>query len=353
MKAFTQVSRLDDFEVHAGETSGLLKGNRLDEVASLNLGGVAFTPGALVSAGGADELTLAAAPTDADKFKTGQTKTAKVVFKDGRTGSLKVKIGAPRPQVSLIDKSVQPEAGDTPHPIHLTDKEEAPQNAQLTFSVRAQPPLKFSGHEQVDVATSDGGAMTALTSGNGLTFADSQVAVATFDPGKALGALGYGGLRYRIVEDGVPGQWQPLTTVVRLPSLKGLKCPSSQEQSCELSGSNLFLIEAVSRHANFDRAVEVPEGFAGYTLAVPHPAAGRLYVKLHDDPAVINVMEFSGEDRSARAGEAHRAPPPLASPSPSPPPAVAASPVVTPSPLALPAIAPSATAPAHPAPSSP
>jgi hypothetical protein len=330
MKAFAQVGRLDDFEVHVGDTSGLLKGNRLDEVASLSLGGVAFTPGALVSAGGADELTLAAAADDVDKFKAGQTKTAKVVFKDGRTAALKVKIGPPRPQVALVDKSVQPPSPDMPHQIRLTDKDEAPQNAQLTFSLRAQSPPKFSGHEQVQVATSDGGASTTLTSANGLMFADAQIAVATLDPAKALGASGYGALRYRIVEDGVPGAWQPLATLVRLPALKSLKCPSSQEQSCELSGSALFLIDAVSRRPDFDRVVQVPEGFAGYTLAVPHPSGGRLYVKLHDDPSVINVMEFSGEERSARGGEAHRAAAPVVAPAvpPTPP---ATSPAAPPS----------------------
>jgi hypothetical protein len=347
MKAFTQVGRLDDFEIHAGETSGVLKGNRLDEVASLNLGGVVFTPGALVSAGGADELTLAAASTDADKFKdpdkfkTGQTKTAKVAFKDGRTVTLKVKVGPPRPQVALVDKSVEPTDPDAPHPIRLTDKDEAPQNAELTFSLRAQSPPKFSGHEQVQVATSDGGASTTLTSGKGLLFEDAQIAVATVDPAQSLGLSGYGALRYRIVEDGVPGDWQPLATLVRLPTLKGLKCPPSPEQTCELSGTGLFLIDSVSRHADFDRPVQVPEGFAGYTLAVPHPSAGRLYVKLHDDPTVINVIEFSGEERAAHGGEVHHIATPVVAP------AAAVTPTPTPASSSPPA------PPVKPAPSSP
>jgi len=328
MKVFAQAGRLDDFEVHAGDVFGLLKGNRLDEVASLSLGGVAFTPGALVSANGSDELTLSAPADDAAKFKTGQTKTAKVAFKDGRTVTMKVKIGPPRPQVALVDKSVQPPSPDTPHPIRLTDKDEAPQNAQLTFSLRAETPPKFSGHERVEVATSDGGASTTLTSSNGLLFEDPQIAVATLDPAKALGMSGYGALRYRIVEDGVPGDWQPLATLVRLPVLKGLKCPASPEQLCELSGSGLFLIDAVSRRTDFDHAVQVPEGFAGYTLAVPHPSAGRLYVKLHDDPAVINVMELSGEERQTRSSEARHAPAQASVPAPAP----VAAPTVTPTP---------------------
>jgi hypothetical protein len=340
MKAFAQAGRLDDFEVHAGDASGLLKGNRLDEVASLSLGGVAFAPGVLVSAGGSDELTLSASAADADKFKTGQSKTAKVTFKDGRTVTLKVRIGPPRPQVALVDKSVQPASPDQPHPIRLTGKDEAPQNAELTFSLRAQSPPKFSGHEQVEVATSDGGASATLSAAKGLMFEDAKIAVATLDPAKTLGASGYGALRYRIVEDGVPGDWQPLATLVRLPALKGLKCAPTQEPSCELSGSGLFLIDAVSRRADFDHAVQVPEGFAGYTLSVPHPSAGRLYVKLHDDPSVINVIEFSGDERPARTGEAHRAPAPVAAPpvAPAPVPSSPAAPpkIATPAPAPVP-----------------
>jgi hypothetical protein len=338
MKAFAQAGRIDDFEVHAGDASGLLKGNRLDEVASLSLGGAVFTPEVLASAGGADELTLSTDADAADKFRAGQVKTAKIAFKDGRTVTLKVKIGPPRPEVVLVDKSVQPGEPDTPHPIRLTDKDEAPQNAELTFSLRARSPPKFSGHEQVQVATSDGGASTTLTPASGLVFEDAQIAVVTLDPAKALGASGYGVLRYRIVEHGVPGAWQPLATLVRLPTWKGLKCPSSVEQPCELSGSSLFLIDAVSRRPDFDHAVQVPEGFAGYTLGVPHPSAGRLFVKLHDDPSVINLIEFSGEERSLRSSDMHRAPPPVAMPVPT------ATPSLTPTP-APPAAPPAGSSP--------
>jgi hypothetical protein len=357
MKAFVQAGRLDDFEVHAGDAFGVLKGNRLDEVAAVSLGGVQFAPDSLASAAGSDELRLAASAADvADKLKTGQSKTAKVTLKDGRTVSLKVKIGPPRPQVALIDKSVQPPPPNTPRSIRLTGNDEAPQNAQLTFSLRAQSPAKFSGHEQVEVAAPDGGVSTILTSASGLTFEDAQIVVATLDPAKALGPSGFGALRYRIVEEGVPGDWQRLTTLVRLPALRGLKCPPAAEQACELSGSRLFLIDAVSRHPDFDHPIEVPVGFAGYTLAVPHPLSGRLYVKLHDDPSIVNVIEISADERSARLGEGHRAlssgQPPLVTPSPAPPspaPPSPAPPSPAPTSIQIPAVPP----PAVPPPSSP
>jgi hypothetical protein len=35
--------------------------------------------------------------------------------------------------------------------------------------------------------------------------------------------------------------------------------------------------------------VQVPDGFPGNTLPVPHPASGELYVRLRDDPAIVNA----------------------------------------------------------------
>jgi hypothetical protein len=55
-----------------------------------------------------------------------------------------------------------------------------------------------------------------------------------------------------------------------------------------VSGSNLFLVDSVSSDAEFSHSVKVPEGFLGSALLVPHPAAGPLYVRLRDDPSVVN-----------------------------------------------------------------
>ena len=73
-----------------------------------------------------------------------------------------------------------------------------------------------------------------------------------------------------------------------MPALRELTCPSTQELACKLSGSNLFLIDSVSNNLQFDHPVQVPDGFLGIALPVPHPIAGPLFVKLRDNPAVIN-----------------------------------------------------------------
>ncbi len=113
-----------------------------------------------------------------------------------------------------------------------------PHDAKLTFSLRAESPPVFAHDAKIEVATVDQTFATQLSLGNGgLTLADARVAVATFDPASAFGPSAFGPLQFRIVSAGVAGDWQPLLTLVRLPSLKQLSCPATAELACKLSGS--------------------------------------------------------------------------------------------------------------------
>jgi hypothetical protein len=78
--------------------------------------------------------------------------------------------------------------------------------------------------------------------------------------------------------------------MVRLPALQALDCPAAPDQLCRLSGTDLFLISAVSDTPDFASPVTVPAGFPGNTLQTPRPEGGRLYVKLSDDPTAVNVL---------------------------------------------------------------
>ncbi len=115
----------------------------------------------------------------------------------------------------------------------------------------------------------------------------------TLDTAKAFNGSAFGPLKFRILSDGAAGAWIPLATLVRLPEIHDLRCQG--EGRCELSGSNLFLIASIAGEASFAGGVDVPEGFPGSTLAVPHPRGGRLYLKLRDDPSVIDVASLSRE----------------------------------------------------------
>jgi hypothetical protein len=210
-----------------------------------------------------------------------------------------VTIAGPSPSVALIGKSVQP--GETPQPIaiRLTAPDELREGSVMTFSVRARQPARFSGREAIEVSAADGAASAKLTEDNGLTLEDAQVAVATLDTGKAFNGSAFGPLRYRIVTDDGAGDWQPLAMLVRVPTLRELKCAQGPERPCELTGANLFLIDAVASDPSFSHAVRLPEGFPGYALSVPHPVGGRLYLRLHDDPGVVNELDVPTIRRGA------------------------------------------------------
>jgi hypothetical protein len=162
----------------------------------------------------------------------------------------------------------------------------------LTFSVRSELPASFSGHEEIQVATPRGAFTTTLTLSSGLTLEDTKVAIATLDTGKAFVPSAGGRLRYRIVVDGVAGDWQPLATLVRLPTLRDLKCPPEPARPCKLTGANLFLLDALSNDPAFTHPVHVPQGFPGSVLTAPHPTDGKLFVKLRDDPSAVNPVAF-------------------------------------------------------------
>ena len=95
--------------------------------------------------------------------------------------------------------------------------------------------------------------------------------------------------------NGVASDWQPLATLVRLPVFKDLQCPANSALACKLSGSNLFLVDSVSSDPQFSHPVQVPDGFPGYALPVPHPTDGQLYVKLRDDPSVVHSATLSAQ----------------------------------------------------------
>ena len=332
LHAFSEAARLEHFSVYAGEDRGVLQGSRLDQVASLALKDVVFLPGKLTTAQGKDELAMAAQDAKAAAALTpGDAAKAKVTLKDGRMLNLAVAVDGPRPNATLIGKSVQPSASSSASNIQLADPDELPQDAQLTFSLRAQAPAAgFMYGEKVEVATVDGSSTTTLSVANGgIMLADSQVAVATLDPAKAFGPSTFGPLQFRVVAGGAAGDWHPLATLVRLPLLRELKCPATADLACKLSGSNLFLVESVSNDPKFTHPVQVPDGFPGYSLPVPHPGGGPLYVKLRDYPSVINATALTAQslpppsaDEVARAEvrhEAHASTTPDAGGQPAPP----------------------------------
>jgi hypothetical protein len=332
LQAYSEAGHLNGFTLYAGDSQGVLRGTRLDEVSSLELNGVRFNPGALSRADDEDNLQMALAPpaVKAD-FRPEQKLVAKVTLKDGRNVSLPITIATPRPQVAVISKSVQfapatatnpppsPQAvvqpvpsahaaglAPTPMPlvIHLGDPDELPLSARLSFSLKSIVPEKFPRTQTIDVATEDESLHTTLSVANGrLVLEDAKTVVATLDPQRDLGASAFGPLKFRPVDaNGATGDWQPLAQLVRLPILSQLKCvKGSTDKPCTLTGSNLFLIDSIAADASFANSVSVPEGYADLTLVVPHPdAAKTLYLKLRDDPAAIDTAQAASANDLAQ-----------------------------------------------------
>ncbi|HEY1892510.1 MAG TPA: hypothetical protein VGG63_19090 [Steroidobacteraceae bacterium] len=331
LQAFAEAAHLDSFTLHAGDSQGVLTGARLDEVSGLAVAGVAFAPGALATSQGVDQLTMTAQDgATAVALKPGDAGLAKVRLKDGRVLELEALIAAPRPSVDLIGKSVQPSASNSGSHIQLANDDELPQRAQLTFSVRAKAPASFGRDETLQIATADGSYSTTLSLANGgITLENRSVAIASLDPATAFGPSAFGPLQFRVVDGGVTGDWQPLATLVRLPKLRELVCPATRELACKLSGSDLFLVDSIAIDPHFEHAVQVPDGFPGYTLPLPHPRNGQIFVKLRDDPGVVNTASVDTRElppspqESERASVRHAAatPPTSTPPPPKPTPA--------------------------------
>ena len=290
LHTYAEAARLDSFGIHAGDTDGLLKGTRLDQVASLEFSGFEFKPDSLARANQQDELKLTTSDTAAKtKLQAGDSVLAHVTLKDGRVLDLKASVEAQRPAVNILTKSIQLDPS-APPAVRLGSQDELPQDGRLNFFLKTQVPETFAANEKIEVATADESFRVLLSFKDGnLTMQDSKTILAELDPMKLLGPSAFGPLKIRPVSpDGINGDWQPLINLVRIPLLRAVHCVPEKE--CTLSGEKLFLLESVSNDVDFLNSVTVPEGFVEDALAIPPPKGKMLYIKLRDDPATIDTV---------------------------------------------------------------
>jgi hypothetical protein len=321
LHGFAQAAHLESFALHAGDTEGVLRGNRLDEVRRLSFGDMQFAPEALSTRDGHDELAMRAqSGPDTGALKPGD---AQVTLDDGRMLNVRVSVYSPRPSAVLISKTMQRPDISGKNAFQLSSESELPLDARLSFSLRAESPQAFTPGEKVEVATADSSVSAVLGFATGEVMLQSRkVAVATLEPAKALGASAFGPLRFRRIVEGVAGEWTPLATLVRLPKLTGIDCPAEPDGACLLSGADLFLVDSVAVDAGFTHVTQVPDGFTAPVLRIPHPQQGRLYVRLRDDPAIVSVAVLDVKTAPPTSAEATRASPGrehLSEPSPQPP----------------------------------
>jgi hypothetical protein len=312
-RTFAEPAKIDSIEIHAADRTLLLTGDRLSEVERISLGDLVFTPQAAAhddannATEGSTTLVLAL-PSDAPAppTKVGDHLTARVALHDGRSLTVPVTVSSARPVVTLLSKTSELSPNQ---PITLTGGDDLPLSASLSFTLKTTQPFPRKG--SVEVETLDGTlrAILTLAPSGGLVLQDPHTLVATLDPLRAFGPSAFGALHLRAIfplpsrkheseqtttattatDDESSSDWLPLGTLVRLPQLSTLQCPADAAQSCTLSGSNLFLIDAISADPAFASPSPIPDGYTGNSLSVPHPAAaGTLFLKLRDDPGPID-----------------------------------------------------------------
>ena len=290
LHTYFEAGRLDAFDIHAGDSDGMLKGTRLDQVVSLEVNGSRFDPAGLTRANQQDELKLVCHDAGVSgKFQPGESIAVHVALKDGRSLELNAAVEAPRPRVTVLRKSVQLDSSAAASQVRLENQEELPQDGRLNFFLKTQVPESFSPSEKIEVATADESFKVLLSEKDGnLTPQDSKTIYAVLDPMKLLGPSAFGPLKFRpVAGDGIDGDWQALATLVRIPVLGGVRCTKAVERQCTLSGEKLFLIDSISNDPGFADAVTVPDGFVDAELRIPTPKGTTLYMKLRDDPSRV------------------------------------------------------------------
>lgn len=289
--AYSEAAHVNQFLFDAGDKRALLVGTRLDEVKALKVAGVEFVPQNLTRDGQLDQLPVMASTTiPANALQPEQDVVAHVALKDGRTVDLPAKVKPPRPEVTLLGKSIA--SGAAPSAIKFASQDQLPQNSELSFFLKTVQPKTFPRSEKIEVATDDDSFDVTLSIADGsLVLQDAQTVLATLDPARSFGPSAFGALQFRpVAADGETGDWQPLAKLVRIPTLKEIRCPDTPDKPCTMSGTNLFLIYSVASDPQFTHEMPVPLGFADSTLTVPRPNGTLLYIKLRDDPATVNTV---------------------------------------------------------------
>jgi len=286
LAARLEASRLDRFVAHEGDREGVLEGARLDQVTGLDWHGMHFTAGALSRGSDGDRLAMTA-----DKAVAAGDGEAVVRLRDGRSVKLAARAAAPRPVATVLSRAAVSQPASNGLAITLPEGV-LPADSAIDFSFRVtRGTLGDSG--TVEIADSDGPGAKLRFADGALQRIGNDIVVAHFAPRALLGAGVAGPLRFRLVQDGAIGDWQPLVTVARLPVLTGLTCPA-EGPSCTLGGRDLFVVAAISGASDFAQATQVPPGFVGTSLALPRPAGKTLYLRLHDAPDSVAQVALPG-----------------------------------------------------------
>ncbi len=284
LTAYTGNIHLDGIKIHGGDNKAVLTGQGLKDVVSVQIADQAFMP----TGDGNDDKTVHLGAKAG--VSPGDGNDATVKLKDGRTMTVTISAEAPRPDLTLLSFKDTPAQQSDAIPVILGAKDDIPLNGKLTFVVQTKD--VFPRTQTIEVATADGTVHTSLSlAANNLVLQDAHTTIATLEPLKAFGQSAFGKLQMRpVAEDGTPGDWTPLGTLVRTPQITDIQC-TADAPTCTVDGGNIFLVESFAADKDFAKPTEVPTGFAENTFTVPAPADGTtLYLKLRDHPDAVAAI---------------------------------------------------------------
>lgn len=309
VQAFSKPAQVSSVEFHLGDTFLTLSGQGLPQIRELEMGGGTFARPSNVPTNNVEpedersdsELRLDLAAGQVGKLKAGDPVESKLTLADGRTLDLPLTVQGARPALTILSRRVVRPTG--PQPVQLLSADDLPLDSTLMLSLRSAEHFPRDAQVQLQINSDDDALHVNLTLAEGsLVLQDRNTALAHVDLKQVFGASAFGPLRLRLVlHNGTAGNWLPLGTLVRLPTLSGLVCTGVAEPACELSGSDLYLIRSVASDRLFTTPIDVPDGFVGASLSVPHPVNGELYLKLRDDPTAIASATVSPQSPSPAA----------------------------------------------------
>ena len=352
-RAFADPPHIVTIELPAGDRTLIVTGSNLASIERVSLGDLTFRP----SPAEDDKPDAAAPPANALRLvlparapspptHAGDHLSARLALNDGRELVVPFVVSPARPAVTLLSRTYDPPPASL---INLASPDDLPLSSHISFTLKSHG--NFPRNGEVEVQTLDGTlrAVLTLAPSGGLVLQDPHTVVAGLDPLRSFGPSAFGALQFRVIfpasakgrhapstESEAPVQtttgdqtatppavnaadigpmdvsdWQPLGTLVRLPALAHLQCPADTAATCSLTGSNLFLLQAISADPAFGTADPVPDGFTGASLPVPHPAGstGTLFLKLRDDPSAIDsaIVPTTTVTTQASTGHTHTA----------------------------------------------
>ena len=239
--SYNQPAKIEALSFHAGDSTTTITGTNLGQVRQVEFGGLTFKPAeqgsdATPPPAGKSEMRLALpAGAPAPKLNAGDSLAAQVALNDGRVLRLPVTVEGARPAVTLIGTAdVPPDtAPRSQFHVRLTSQSDLPVSDALMFSLKSARPFPRAG--RIEIASLDDSLHAELSvAKDTLILEDPQTLLATLHPLKDFGSSAFGPVRLRAVApDGTAGEWLPLVTLVRLPTVTGLSCPVAEQVAAQ------------------------------------------------------------------------------------------------------------------------